>query len=370
MTSKNTFLKIAILSVLFGLAAGVVGQLVSTAYLLPKEVLILGENGRIRKTAAEIEENEKIAEAHRITAPTIFEIYLQKPASRDPLGQIYLPKERVAFGVILTSDGWLASFGKNLTDPKDHFIVVTADQKIFSPQKIIFDEATEATFLKIETQNLPVPKLGEYGNLALGEKVIIPFGKQSMKITQIENLAYEKNSEPKDLIKSSEKFSKSILFKDNLNANEIGAPIVNLNGEVVGIASGPDGTGTPINFWRSAFLTLLKNNQIKRPYLGARYLNLAKAIGLSETISQNKIAGALIWGDKNLQIKGAEKNSPAAKAGLRDGDIILKINDEEISQKIDLAEIIQKYSPDDILELTILRDKKEKTVEVTLGEKL
>lgn len=368
--TKNPFLKTILLSTVFGLMAGLAGQLFATAYLLPRETFILGGGNRMGRLANQTDEKEKIAEALKTVGPTVFEIYSQKTLARDPLGQIYLSRDRLALGAVLTSDGWLVSFGKNLVDPKNRLVVATSEQKIYSPQKIIFDETTGAVFLKIDAQNLPVPRLGNSKNLAAGEKIFIPLGKQSIKISQIENLFYEENVEPKNLFKPSEKISKFIFLENLLEENEAGAPIVNLDGEIIGLATDQKNLAAPIDFWQTAFFSLLKNDKIKRPYLGVQYIDLARAPGLSEAIRQDRQTGALLWNDNNLQIKAIAKNSPAAKAGLQSGDIILKVDTNGITDKINLAEIIQEYSPGDKVELTILRSGEEKTVEATLGEKL
>lgn len=363
---KNTYLKIIILATIFGLGAGVVGQLFTAAYLLPGEIFISENGGRIKNTGTLDEENKKIAEAHRLVSPAVFEIYHEKSQTRDPLNQIYLEKDRVAQGFALTSDGWLLSFGKNLADPKNYFVIITSDQKIFSPEKILFDETSGAVFLKINADNLSAPPLGEIENLSLGEKIIIPKNKQTLGVAAIENLTYEKISDPKNLLRSSEKLDKSIVADGQWLPNVAGAPAVNFDGEVIGLATSSSGVISPIDAWRPAIFSVLKNGEIVRPNLGLHYFNLSRAVGLDVALNQNQKTGALIWSDKNLQIAGVVKNSPAAKAGLKDGDIILKINSEEISSKKDLAEIIQEYAPGEKIELTILRLGEEKNVEATL----
>ncbi len=364
---KNTYLKIIILATIFGLGAGVVGQMLAAAYLLPGEVFILGNGGRIKNAEIQNEESKKIAEAHRLVSPTVFEIYPQKTSTRDPISKIYLEKDRVALGFALTSDGWLLSFGRTLVDPKNHFVIITSDQKIFSPEKILFDETSGAVFLKIDAENLSVPPLGEVENLALGEKIVIPKNKQTLSIASVENSSYEKITEPKDLFRSSEKLAKLIAASGVWSENVAGAPAVNLSGEVIGIATPLPGVISPIGAWQPAIFSVLKNGEVVRPNLGLHYFNLSKTPGLDVALSQNQKTGALIWSDRNLQIKGIALNSPAAKAGLKDGDIILKINSEEISPKKDLAEIIQEYSPGEKIELTILRLGEEKIIEVTLN---
>lgn len=375
MNTKFSNLKIIIFAVIFGLGAGIVGQMLATAYFLPQEIFITSEGSRAKQTVIQTAENEKILEAAKNTLPAILEIFPKKNSSHNPENQIYLPNERIALGTALTSDGWIVSFGENfgekIFDFKNNSVVVTGDQKIFEPKKIILDQATGTVFIKIETDNLSVPKLGSGENISLGEKVLTLRNKQSFRTMRTVDLFYEPIAAPKDLLRSSEKFSKFILLDQSLAQNEVGAPLINLSGEIVGIISDTSPVvAVPINFWRNAFLEILKTETAGRPYLGVHYFDLGNSPGINEALSQGKTAGALIWSDKNLKIVGVAKNSPAAISGLKDGDVIIKINNENLSQKTDLSKIIAQYSPADKIQITILRNGEEKLVEVTLGEEI
>ncbi len=371
MNTKFSNLKIIIFAVIFGLGAGIVGQMLATAYFLPQEIFITNEGSRAKQTVYQTIENEKFFEAAKNTMPAVLEIFPKKLSSHDPENQIYLRDERAALGVALTSDGWIVSFGKKLSDLKNNFVVVANDQKILEPKKIISDEATGAVFIKIETDNLSVPKLGSEENVSLGETILTLRNKQSFRVARIVDLFYEPTTEPKDLLKSSEIFSKLILLDQDLTQNEVGAPLINLSGEIIGIVSDVSpAAAVSIEFWRDAFLEILKTEKTGRPYLGIHYLDLGNSPGISEALSQGKTAGALIWSDKNLKISGVIKNSPAAISGLKDGDIIIKINNTNLSQKTDLSKIIAGYSPADKIQIAILRNGEEKTIEVTLGEEI
>jgi serine protease Do len=364
-------LKIIIFAVIFGLGAGIVGQLIAAAYFLPQEIFVTSGDSRIKQTINQTAQNEKIIEAARSTTPAILEIFPKKIASHNPENQIYLPSDRVALGAALTSDGWLVSFGQKIIDLKNNFVVITSDQKIFEPKKIISDGATNTVFIKIDADNLSVPKLSSEENLSLGEKVLTLRNKQSFKIGQTVDLSYNPAASPSELLKSSEKFSKLILLDQAIAQNEVGTPLINLSGEIVGIVSSHSPTtAISINFWRDAFLEILKTETTGRPYFGVSYLDLGNSPGISEALSQGKNAGALVWSSKTSKISGVAKNSPATAAGLRDGDIILKVNDENLSQKIDLSEIIAQYSPADKIQITISRNGEEKKIEVTLGGKM
>jgi len=361
-------LKLILLSTLFGLASGIVGGLISSAYISPNRIIVLG--GEKEKVVEEKNNTEeKILETYKKLLPTVLDIYLEKPVTKDPLGQIYLEKDRVALGVILTSDGWVATRGKSFADSKNRFAVVTNDKKIFTPQKTIFDETSGIYFLKIEVENLPVPELGTYDDLSLGEKIIFPAEKHSFGLAEIKTIPYKKIADPKDLLLSSERSSKLVLLGGK---SAISAPLFDLNGKLIGLSpatSGEENIVMPANFWQKNFLDLIKNEKIKQPYLGVNYLDLANSPGLKENFNQNKTAGALIASDKASGIVGVIKNSPAEIAGLKDGDIILKINSDEITQKTDLAEIVRDYTPGAKIQVIILREGKEIVLEVELGEK-
>ncbi len=366
MNMNFSNLKIIILAVVFGLGAGVVGQMLATVYFLPPEIFV-ADGGLIKQTSRQTAENEKIFEAAESTLPTVLKIFPKKISSHSPENQIYLPGEQIALGTSLTSDGWLISFGQKLIDAKNNFVVITGDQKVFEPKKIILDEATETVFIKIDADNLSVAKLGSEKNISLGEKVLSLKNRQSFGVLQIIDSSYSPADLPKDLFKSSEKFSNFFLLDQNVLENEIGAPLVNLSGEIVGIVSKTSpAAAVPINFWRGAFFQILKTEKTERPYLGVHYLDLANSPGISEAWSQERTAGALIWSEKNSKIFGVAKPSPAAASGLRDGDIIIKINNENLNQKTGLAEIISQYSPTEKIQITILRNGEEKIVEATL----
>jgi serine protease Do len=190
-------------------------------------------------------------------------------------------------------------------------------------------------------------------------------------MTRIVNLDYEPAPEKKDLIKSSEKFSKFILLKDVFK--KAGDPLFNLNGEIIGLItssnSGSDlKTALPVNYIKSAFTDILKYKKIERSFLGVNYIDLASVLGLKNEISQGLERGALLYENKDLKIKAVTPESPAASAGLKSGDIILKVDDEELSSRRDLTSIIQEYQAGDSIDLSVLRDGKEQTIKIKLEE--
>jgi S1-C subfamily serine protease len=104
--------------------------------------------------------------------------------------------------------------------------------------------------------------------------------------------------------------------------------------------------------------------KITRAYLGVRYIPITKDFASQNNLSVDD--GAYVAGDNNNP--AVVPNSPAAKAGIQDGDIITKINNDKIDQTHNLSSLIGKYKSGDKITVTLIRDGKEQTLNVTLEE--
>jgi len=373
---------VLVLAVIFGLLAGIVGEIVFKVYLsnLPffgelnlSSQIPFGQEIVIKEPKkVVVEQDLRVNQALETVKPALVSIYLQKNQKTEsgPLEKIYLPSEFVGQGFILTSDGWIVTNKEVINDFKKKYLVFTSLGKEFTPSEFILDSATNLVFLKIEAKDLPVVKFGDLEKLNLGQLVLVPGFALKVTVANIEALDYQNISSSADFILSSEKFSKYILIKDSLNSDYLGAPLINLAGEIIGVMTKNDLVGLrialPINDAEKAIASVLKNKTISRPYLGLHYLDLSKTFGLDESITLGKTKGALIQGSE--EVPALEAASPAQKSGLKKGDIILKVEENEINSEKNLTELIQEYKPGEIINLTILRNKEEKVIKAELGE--
>ena len=156
-----------------------------------------------------------------------------------------------------------------------------------------------------------------------------------------------------------------------INPGNSGGPICNINGEVIGITNmklvdaSVEGMGfaIPIKDALNYATTLEKEGKISRPYIGISMLDLTNSFYLWQAginIPENVKAGVAIY--------TVEQNSPAAKAGLKKGDIITKIGDSKVESLAEFRYQLYKLSPNDKVKVTYVRDGKEDTTTVTLGE--
>jgi serine protease Do len=116
----------------------------------------------------------------------------------------------------------------------------------------------------------------------------------------------------------------------------------------------------PVNQFRNIILDVLRNGQIKRPWLGINYVDLTGISGWDESLTQKQTHGALVW-------QNPKANTPAAQAGLKANDIILSIDGQPVDKNSRLADLVQVYKAGDELELEILRQGKTIKVKVKLG---
>jgi serine protease Do len=161
-----------------------------------------------------------------------------------------------------------------------------------------------------------------------------------------------------------------------INPGNSGGPLVNLNGDVIGINSavvfGAQNIGfaIPINKAKKDLDDVRSFGRIKKPFLGVRYILLNTAFQSKFGLSTDK--GALILRENIPICPGCEPivpESPAAKAGLKEGDVIMAYNDTEISDKHGIEEMLDQSKIGDEITLKILREKKELSVPVKLEER-
>ena len=122
-------------------------------------------------------------------------------------------------------------------------------------------------------------------------------------------------------------------------------------------------------FLDSAVGNFLKNSsEVIRGYLGVHYVDLSESLGLAEGVIEGQTKGAVLLGEAKENRLAVAKSSPAETAGLKAGDIIVKVNNEEVDEKNSLTRLIQDYTPGQELALTVLRDKETMEIKVVLGE--
>lgn len=156
-----------------------------------------------------------------------------------------------------------------------------------------------------------------------------------------------------------------------INQGNSGGPLMNLDGEVIGIntAVATDseniGFSIPINDVKGMVDTVMSKGKLERPYIGVAYISVTADLAKEYNLSRDK--GAYIPPSDQISQEAIIRGGPAEKAGLKERDIITKINGQVVDEKHSIPSLLGKQRVGDTVQLTIVRDGAEKKVDITLG---
>ena len=357
------------IAVIFGFLAGVVGELWINSFLAPdiqfKSYRDLTQRlddlvAERRQTLSEMltEGDYSFLETVNKIKPVTATIYYYKKSGA-LLDNIYLPSEALGSGFSLTSDGWIVTTKQVVRDAKLDY-AVSIDGATYEVERVVADILTDAVFIKIPATNLPVAELGSKNSLNVGATLLSVTAADGVKRGVISNINFVEAKNTADLIHSSETFSRFPLLSGSFDKHDLGAPVVNLSGKIVGLMTTDAGLVLPLDYFFGVLKPAIQDGRIYRNYLGVNYLDLTQAVNFTSNFKK----GALVLGDKSRRAVIA--NSPASNSGLLSGDIITKVDNVEVNENRDLTQLIQDYPVDSTVRLTFYRDGQEQTVELRL----
>ena len=302
--------------------------------------------------------------------------YKAKPAG-GILDSLYLEKDFLGSGVVVTSDGWLLTH-QSVLNKAENAVVVTSDKKKYQLEGKVLDPFSGLVLVKIVAVGLSPVKFADLTEMPGTQALIVSrysiqnHGSDLIK-NYIRKFGYHDQSKGSDFLLSTERIERYLKMSSPLDGVYNGAAVISDKNEIVGLLfnSGHEAIdlGIPSFYLKSAVNNFLStSDKILRSSIGLNYLDLTESLGLSNDVTENRLKGAVLIGDAKRNIMAVVENSPAAKAGLKAGDIILKINNEEINERNSLTKLIQDYTPGKEIILTISREGKEQEVKVILEE--
>ncbi len=266
-------------------------------------------------------------------------------------------------GFIISEKGHILT-NNHVVEEADVIKVILSDNREFVAKVLGTDPQTDVALLKIDDPaNLPVLPLGDSNALEVGEWVIAignPFGlSQTVTVGVV-------SATGRSSVGISE-YENFIQTDAAINPGNSGGPLINARGEAVGIntalfsrTGGYMGIGfaIPINMAKSIESQLQKSGKVTRGWLGVVIQNVDK--NLADSFGLKKAEGILV--------SEVQKDSPASGAGLQRDDIILRLNDSPLEDVSDLRNRVALLAPGSKAMLDIIRDGREKKVQVTIGE--
>jgi S1-C subfamily serine protease len=278
-------------------------------------------------------------------------------------------------GVIVSEEGYIIT-NNHVVEGARQLAVVFADNTRQEATLIGTDPLSDIAVIQVEGDLPAVAAIGDAAALQPGEQVLAigsPLGNFRNTVTAGVVSA---------LNRSVGSMEGLIQTDAAINSGNSGGPLINLNGEVVGIntlvvRSDYDGFGSaapveglgfsvPSTIFQRVINQLIANGEVRYPFLGINYRMLDGDIAAELNLSVQN--GALIIAPTN-GTSAIQPNSAAARAGLREGDIITAINGTALDGNNSLRQLMLQYAPGDNVTLDVLRNGQQSQVNVTLGER-
>ncbi|TAK88838.1 PDZ domain-containing protein [Patescibacteria group bacterium] len=354
--------------VLVALICGIIGGSLTTfglARLVPGLIPVSKQSILLEQSSATIEVAKKVS-------PSVVSITSESTgfsffgASQTTQG--------AGTGVIASSDGLIIT-NNHVIEGASNLTVFTSEGKEYKDVQVVARDAQNDTaFLRIKASGLKAAELGDSSKIQVGTQVMAignALGQFENTVTTgiISGLGRPVAAGDQQGNKVEQLQN---LFQTDaaINPGNSGGPLVDLTGKVIGIntavAGNAQGIGfaIPINQIAAQLETVKTQGKIVKAYIGVRYIPVTKEFAASNDLKVT--AGAYLTSSQGQPAIAAD--SPAAKAGLKEGDIIIKVNNKTIDEDHSLSTLINDYKPGDKVKLTVWRDGQQQTIEVTLGE--
>jgi len=302
---------------------------------------------------------EHLIRASEEVGPTVVNIRTVQ-LTRDSFFRI-VPREGQGSGVIFSEEGYILT-NEHVIQKAEEIKVVLHDGRELEGKLVGSDPSFDLAVVKIEAKNLPVARLGDSDKLRPGEFSLAignPFGLQNtLTFGVISAMGRNIGTAPGKVLENL------IQTDAPINPGNSGGPLINLEGEVIGINTAiiPYGQGigfaVPINTAKEIVDELITHGRVIRPWLGIYYLCITPQI-------EERFNLAV---DSGCYIAQVVPGSPADTAGIKEGDVIVKVNDQDMKAGEDLRQIMKTKKIGEEVTFLILRQDEYKEVKVKLAE--
>ncbi|MBA7477774.1 Periplasmic serine endoprotease DegP [subsurface metagenome] len=269
--------------------------------------------------------------------------------------------------VIDASLGYIVT-NNHVIDNAEEIKVMLIDKRVITAEVIGTDPSSDVAVIKVEADNLQQAQIGNSDELRVGEWVLAIGSPFSPNLDHTVTAGIVSAKGRSDVF-SEDRYEDYIQTDAAINPGNSGGALVNLNGELVGIntaiatdgfsrSSAGVGFAIPINLVMRAADDLIEHGKVTRAYLGVLIQDVDASI--AKALDMKRPEGAIV--------SELHSDTPAEKAGVKEGDVIIRVDDIAIRDNSHLRNVISSSRPGDRRRITVIRDGKEKTITVKLGE--
>ena len=366
-SNKNTAaIVLSIFALVFGCAGLALGWMGFQKSSTPLTFLSSGTDGN----SANFVEGSIAEVADKVSKSVVSIVTSTK--TTDFFGQSY-DSAAAGTGIIVTEDGYILT-NKHVINGANKVTVVLDDGTTYENVKVVAtDPLNDVAYLKIDdVSGLTAAKLGDSKTISVGQQVITignALGQYQNTVTSgiISGIGRSVTASD-DTGYNTETLTDMIQTDAAINSGNSGGPLVNAAGEVIGINTATStsaenmGFAIPISSAKGMLSQLIETGSAKRTYLGVYSVEITPEVAKAYNLPVSE--GVYLYSPSSYS--AIVKNSPAAKAGLKDKDIVTAINGVKVGASGSLANLIGEYKPGDTVQLTVIRDGNETAINVTL----
>jgi serine protease Do len=357
-----------LLASIFGLVSGFAGAEISSLTANNDQLssrLTSGTDGNKIVT----QEEENLSSVVSKVSPSVVSIITQSRTTDFYLGSS--TQEGAGTGIIVSKDGYVMT-NKHVINGANTVGIALSDGTTYENVQVLgVDPLNDVAILKIpNVSNLPAAELGDSTSVRVGQKVVAignSLGQYQNTVTSgiISGTGRPVSAQAGDAV---ETLTDLIQTDAAINPGNSGGPLLNLQGQVIGIntaiAADAQGIGfsIPIGATKGILKGVLAGKGVQRAYLGINYVPITANVADFYKLSVKKGAYVFNGGGKTAIADG----SPAAKAGIKDKDIITKVGDIEVGDRGSVSSLVAEYAPDDTIKLTLIREGKTMTIDARL----
>ncbi len=349
------FLKTLFLIVVVGFVSGALGSIAAWSILLGyQNGLSVSNNPNIlieRNAAQNTAESLALVIAEKVDSARV-DFFVDGASG---VGGRYFSRDAFANGIVLTSDGWI--IGPRSVIERAHLqnLRVGIGLSIYIPEEIVEDTETGMVFLRLPARNLHAATFGKSNAVWNGGALTLVTDEYAFQ-----NVVVSRTETP--LYAQSDEISTAYVMDKEISDKDYGSVIVDGNGAVIGIV-GSDKQIILSDHLTSVIDSLFAEGRLLRPTLGVRGIHLS---GVRNEVGTRE-RGFLITRDRVRGLPAVISGSSAANVGLKDGDILIRINDEVINGGLQLSELLLAWKAHDKVDLRVVRGGEEIIIPVELG---
>lgn len=318
--------------------------------------------------------SQNLPEIDNLRRGPLFEWFGIEEEPQNSNGKSELRQVGAGTGFIVSADGMIVTNRHVVDEDNAEYTVILNNDTRYTATVLAKDTLLDIAFLKIDASNLTPLNFGDSSAIKVGQSVVAignALGEFSNTVSSGIVSGLGRNITATDARgRSSEQLFDVIQTDASINSGNSGGPLLDLAGNVIGVnvavASDAQGIGfaIPSNVVVDLLGRLNEEGEIVRPKLGVRFRMIDESLKRANNLTVDN--GALIQRGQTTNDLAVIPGSPADKAGLRENDIILEVNNEKLTLNKPLNIVIQRYKVGEEVTLKVLRQGQEIEVKATL----